>query len=205
MLPLAPRFKNYIKPCLPRLGFSYLIAVESILDELRAIWGMAALRRTLARRLSQIGKTNVVPSVREDAAPLLSSFPQRRPLFQPAMPLDRLPLRVDGRFGRLRPDRICLDLLLPPPATGSTPAMHAEEATMEMDLKKAIRASQVEAARGRLRAVDASCIARSEFVRICCESAGEEKGAELAQLLDESGVVVVWDDDIVFLRPEEVV
>lgn len=171
---------------------------------------MAALHRTLARRPSQIGKVAAAfPPARNGAAPprsFLSPFRQGRPLFQPAIPLDRLSLRVGGEIReRIRgrnPERICLGLLLPPPGTGSSLAVE-EEATTEMYLKRAAKASQIDAARARLKVVGASGIARSEFVSICYEAAGGEKGAELAESLDSSGAVIVWDD-VVFLRTEEV-
>ncbi|URE30516.1 hypothetical protein MUK42_17852 [Musa troglodytarum] len=61
----------------------------------------------------------------------------------------------------------------------------------------------MDAARAGLTATGESCVAYSEFVRICCEASGGERGVEVARSLDELGAVIVWGD-VVFLRPEEV-
>ena len=64
-----------------------------------------------------------------------------------------------------------------------------------------LRASQMEAARARLRAIPMSCIPYSEFVEICCDASGGEQGVGIARSLDESGAVIVLKN-VVFLRPE---
>ncbi|THU69082.1 hypothetical protein C4D60_Mb08t10620 [Musa balbisiana] len=181
---------------------------------------MAALRVTLARRLSQIAKVgssagaaNPLPGARNEPRPIrcfLSSCPQKQPFFQLPLPPDRLSLPVGDplvrRIRGLNQDRIRLDLHLPP--SGSIPAGADEVAGGEKgmlvgDVRKAVRASQMDAARARLTATGESCVAYSEFVRICSEASGGERGVEVARSLDELGAVIVWGN-VVFLRPEEV-
>ncbi|RWW21063.1 hypothetical protein GW17_00014794 [Ensete ventricosum] len=178
---------------------------------------MAALRGTLARRLSQIAKVGSaagaakpLPGACNEPRPswcVLSSCPQKQPFFQLPLPPDRLSLPVGDplvrRIRGLNPDRIRLDLHLPP--SGAIPAVADEVGRGEKvgDVRKAVRASQMDAARARLSAAGESCVAYSEFVRICCEASGGERGVEVARSLDELGAVIVWGN-VVFLRPEEV-
>ncbi|WOL00209.1 hypothetical protein Cni_G08922 [Canna indica] len=194
---------------------------------------MAALRRTLAHRFSQITKiaSPDAATARASHPALLrrtsgahhsepgrfvSSFLQKRPIFQPALPPDRFSLpvgdRLVERIGGRDHDRLRLDLILPlTPPPAPTPA--AVEGVVDDDdddkgvtlaeVRKLARASRMEAVRARLRATGKSCVSHSEFVRICCEACGADLGAEVARSLDETGVVIVWGS-VVFLRPEEV-
>ncbi|CAD5171705.1 unnamed protein product [Musa acuminata subsp. malaccensis] len=182
---------------------------------------MAGFRKTLAHRLWQITRvgspatsssasrasSHLLNSGSRDEHGLLrrflSSFVQKRPIFHPALPPDRhaLPLgdRLLERICGLSPDRIRLDLLLPP----SAPIPAAAEQEEEEEEEKRPPVARVDAARARLRATGKRCVSHAEFVRICCEASGGDRGMEVARSLDESGAVVVWGD-VVFLRPEEV-
>ncbi|XP_072964016.1 calcium uniporter protein 2, mitochondrial-like [Typha angustifolia] len=170
---------------------------------------MAALRRTLALRLSQLAKICAVPSPDSgrrlvagsgQEETLLRRFLQKRPIFQPALPPDRMPFLPSGdrlveRIRGLNKDRIRLEGLTPPAMEDEEKGMTVEEA------RKVLRASQMEAARARLRSISKSCVSYSEYVQICCEATGAESGLRIARSLDESGSVIVLGD-VVFLRPE---
>lgn len=72
------------------------------------------------------------------------------------------------------------------------------------EVKKVLRASQMETVRARLREIPRSSIAYSEFVEICCKESGSQHGMGIARALDESGAVIVLGN-VVFLRPDQVV
>ncbi|RWW18438.1 hypothetical protein GW17_00017574 [Ensete ventricosum] len=179
---------------------------------------MAGFRKTLAHRLSQItgvgspatssssasrACSHLLSSGSRDEQGLLrrflSSFVQKRPIFNPALPPDRYALHLGDRLLEricgLNPDRIRFDLLLPPSAPIPAAAEQEED--------KGPPVTRADAARARLRATGKSCVSHAEYVRICCEASGGNRGMEVARSLDESGAVVVWGD-VVFLRPEEV-
>lgn len=186
-----------------------------------SVFDMAGFRKTLAHRLWQITRvgspatsssasragSHLLYSGSRDEHGLLrrflSSFVQKRPIFHPALPPDRHALPVGDRLLEricgLSPDRIRLDLLLPP----SAPIPAAAEQEEEEEEEKRPPVARVDAARARLRATGKSCVSHAEFVRICCEASGGDRGMEVARSLDESGAVVVWGN-VVFLRPEEV-
>ncbi|RWW27221.1 hypothetical protein BHE74_00059309 [Ensete ventricosum] len=178
---------------------------------------MAALRKTLARRLASLLRPSTTPApASRPSPPRRSSFLQKRPFIQPALPPDRSALpyggdRIAERIRGLCPDRILLDGLLPPPPLPPKPVAVSEgegEAEEEKsvsleEVRKVVRASQVAAARARLVATGESCVPYADFVRICCEASNGEQGLEIARSLDKSGIVIVLGN-AVFLRPEEV-
>ncbi|KAH0463200.1 hypothetical protein IEQ34_007782 [Dendrobium chrysotoxum] len=137
---------------------------------------------------------------------------QCRPVFQAAVPPDRISMpfglnlfdRIWGQNG----DRMRREMLASPPPLSPIAGEEEEEkrAAMGMtveEVRKVLKASQMEVVRSRLRAIPKSFVAKSEFLRICCEVSGEEQGPELARSLDESAAVIVIGN-IVFVRPDQV-
>ncbi|KAJ0967084.1 hypothetical protein J5N97_024001 [Dioscorea zingiberensis] len=174
-----------------------------------------AFRKTLAKIYSQIrapvAATASSAALRRRMLPesnmedgLLRRILQRRPIFQAAVPPDRwLPTgdRLIERIRGLNRDRIRFDCLAPPPMSAE------EEAKGRVSLeevKKVLRASQMEAVRARLREIPSSSIPHSDFLDICCEASGSQQGIGIAKALDESGAVIVLGN-VVFLRPDQVV
>ncbi|XP_039137279.1 calcium uniporter protein 2, mitochondrial-like [Dioscorea cayenensis subsp. rotundata] len=95
------------------------------------------------------------------------------------------------RLKGMNRDRIRLEGMVRPAAVS------VEEA------KKVLRAWEMESVRSRLRGMASSRVSYSEFLRICGESAGFDRGLEIARDLDESGAVIILGG-LVFLRPDEV-
>ncbi|KAL6883527.1 hypothetical protein ACP4OV_010941 [Aristida adscensionis] len=142
----------------------------------------------------------------------LRRFLQEQPAFRPAVPPDRfMPLgdRIrDLGVGFAFP-RINLDGLVPPAAPAApapvreVAAAPAASLTVEQT-RKVLRATQMEAARARLRASGAAAVSHAEYLRICCDAAGADAGPSVARALDESGSVIVLGETV-FLRPDMVV
>ncbi|EAZ16589.1 hypothetical protein OsJ_32063 [Oryza sativa Japonica Group] len=152
----------------------------------------------------------------------LRRFMQEQTAFRPAAgPRWCPPERRRGSSPLARPDprprapafpRINLDGLVPPAPPQTHPTVAREERasasavaglTVE-EARKVLRATQMEAARARLRASGAGTVPYAEFLRLCCDAAGAESGASVARALDESGSVIVLGKTV-FLRPEMVV
>ncbi|XP_010936137.1 calcium uniporter protein 2, mitochondrial [Elaeis guineensis] len=133
---------------------------------------------------------------------LLRRFLQWRALFQSA---ERLPLPVGNaladRIRQLNRERLRLEGLVPPPRSPSAGTQEEEERISVEEARKVLRAAQMEAARARLRGIQRSCVAYTEFTQICCEVAGVDQGLGVARALDESGAVIVLGA-VVFLRPD---
>ncbi|XP_062200316.1 calcium uniporter protein 2, mitochondrial-like [Phragmites australis] len=164
----------------------------------------AVLRRAVAQRCASS------PA----AAYGLRRLLQEQTAFRPAVPPDRfMPLadRIrDLGVGFAFP-RINLDGLVPPAAPPPTAARAAAAAaaapaaslTVE-EARKVLRATQMEAARARLRASGAGAVPYAEYLRLCCDAAGPDAGPSVARALDESGSVIVLGKTV-FLRPDMVV
>jgi len=163
----------------------------------------AALRRAVAQRF-----------VAAPQAYGMRRFMQERPAFRPTMPPDAgfMPLadRIRDHLGVSFP-RINLDGLVPPAAPAPAPALTREEAREEVvgsltvaEARKVLRATQMEAARARVRASREGTVPYAEFLRLCCDAAGADAGPSVARALDESGSVIVLGKTV-FLRPEMVV
>ncbi|KAF8722585.1 hypothetical protein HU200_022419 [Digitaria exilis] len=164
----------------------------------------AVLRRAVAQRFAS----------QSPAAFGLRRFLQEQPAFRPAVPPDRfMPLadRIrDLGVGFAFP-RINLDGLVPPAAPQEPPRREADAArelpaaslTVE-EARKVLRATQMEAARERIRASGAGAVPYAEFLRLCCDAAGPDAGPSVARALDESGSVIVLGKTV-FLRPDMVV
>lgn len=159
----------------------------------------AALRRAVAQRFA--------------AAPQsygMRRFLQERPGFRPAVPPDvggfmpPLADRIRDHLGVSFP-RINLDGLVPPAAAPAPPASARAEGpvaslTVE-EARKVLRATQMEAARARVRASREGTVPYAEFLRLCCDAAGADAGPSVARALDESGSVIVLGKTV-YLRPE---
>ncbi|RDX79794.1 Calcium uniporter protein 2, mitochondrial, partial [Mucuna pruriens] len=120
-------------------------------------------------------------------------FLHKRAVFQPELrppPADILLQRLremDIARGRLR-----LDGLAPP---------EKEEMAVE-DVRKVLRAAQIETVKSKLQKVPQSCVTYSEFVRICGEICSDQDQAKsVAKMLDDSASVIIIGD-VVFLKPE---
>jgi hypothetical protein len=167
----------------------------------------AVLRRAVAQRFAS-------PSSSSATFGLRRRFLQEQPAFRPAVPPDRgfMPLAAD----RIRDlgvgfafPRINLDGLVPPaapaparrdPGAAALPA--AASLTVE-EARKVLRATQMEAARARIRASGAGAVPYADFLRLCCDAAGPDAGPSVARALDESGSVIVLGKTV-FLRPDMV-
>ncbi|KAM0937982.1 putative calcium uniporter protein [Dioscorea sansibarensis] len=149
-----------------------------------------SLRKALTDRFSSLSLARALAS-RSQIRP---TVPVRR-LIAAATPPRRVALPVGDelmeRIKGMNRNRIQLEGLVRPAAVS------VEEA------KKVLRAWEMESVRSRLRGMASSRVSYSEFVRICGESAGFDRGREIAKDLDESGAVIVLGG-LVFLRPDEV-
>ncbi|XP_051189333.1 calcium uniporter protein 2, mitochondrial [Lolium perenne] len=164
----------------------------------------AALRRAVAQRFAAAPQATYG----------MRRFTQERPAFRPTMPPDAgfLPLadRIRDHLGVSFP-RINLDGLVPPAAPPApAPAPAREEARADVgsltvaEARKVLRATQMEAARARVRASREGAVPYADFLSLCCDAAGADAGPSVARALDESGSVIVLGKTV-FLRPEMVV
>ncbi|KGN62066.1 calcium uniporter protein 2, mitochondrial [Cucumis sativus] len=104
-------------------------------------------------------------------------------------------------------DRIRLDCLRPPAsetlATDWDRSDVKNGLTVE-DARKLLRVTRMEMVKRDLREIQKSWVPYSEFVRVCCQGCDDsDQGLEIAQMLDESGTVIVLGN-VVYLRPEQV-
>lgn len=160
----------------------------------------AALRRAVAQRFA---------AAPQQAYGMPRRFMQERPAFRPAVPPDVgfMPLadRIRDHLGVSFP-RINLDGLVPPAPAWPQPQPTREAAAVAGSLtveeaRKVLRATQMEAARARVRASREGTVPYAEFLRLCCDAAGADDGPSVARALDESGSVIVLGRTV-FLRPE---
>ncbi|TKY55793.1 Calcium uniporter protein 2 [Spatholobus suberectus] len=172
-----------------------------------------SFKKTLAQRLLNITKisnyriSSSSSSVRSpnptkpDIAPdpgdsgIFRRFLHKRAVFPPELQ----PPVADDLLRRLREmdiarSRIRLDGLAPP----------ENEVVAVEDVKKVLRAAQIETVKSKLRKVPQSCVTYSEFIRICGDNCSDQDQAtSVAKMLDDSASVIVIGD-VVFLRPEQV-
>ncbi|GMH24110.1 hypothetical protein Nepgr_025953 [Nepenthes gracilis] len=97
-------------------------------------------------------------------------------------------------------DRLRLEGLCPPEPDPSS----GENGLTARDVKKLLRASQMDMVKAKLRQIPKDWISYPEFVQICNESCSndEEEGVKFAKMLDDSGDVVVLGN-AVCLHPEQ--
>ncbi|CAK8562300.1 unnamed protein product [Lathyrus sativus] len=93
-------------------------------------------------------------------------------------------------------NRIRLDGLTPP---------EKEESDVEVqDVRKLLRAAQLEAVKSKLRKIPQNCVTYSEFIQMCGENCSDQEQAKrIAKILDDSATVIILGD-VVFLKPEQV-
>ncbi|CAL5197625.1 unnamed protein product [Lathyrus oleraceus] len=93
-------------------------------------------------------------------------------------------------------NRIRLDGLSPP---------EKEETAVEVqDVRKLLRAAQLEAVKSKLRKIQQNCVTYSEFIQMCGENCSDQEQAkQIAKILDDSATVIILGD-VVFLKPEQV-
>ncbi|XP_010527523.1 PREDICTED: calcium uniporter protein 3, mitochondrial-like, partial [Tarenaya hassleriana] len=102
----------------------------------------------------------------------------------------------------LSKDRIRLDEILPPAKAEESPEF-LPAVTVE-DARKLMRAAGMEMVKSRLREIGRNWVPYSEFVRVCGEAYSDpEQGVRVANMLDESGNVIVLGK-FVCLKPEEI-
>lgn len=107
----------------------------------------------------------------------------------------------DIGFGK---DRVRLDGLIPPPETEEEAPEVAEELSV-MDAKKILKVSQLEMVKERLREVERETVSYTEFLEICSRDCSSfDQGLEFAKMLDQSGSVIVLQNNTVHLKPEKV-
>ncbi|KAG2301008.1 hypothetical protein Bca4012_059306 [Brassica carinata] len=95
-------------------------------------------------------------------------------------------------------NRLRLDEMLPPP----TPEKTSPGITVD-DVKKLMRAAEMEMVKSKLRETGKNWVPLPEFVRLCGENSSDpEQGNRVANMLDEAGNVIVLGN-FVCLRPEE--
>ena len=160
----------------------------------------AVLRRAVAQRFAAAASPSPSP-----AAFGLRRFLQEQPAFRPAVPPDRfMPLadRIRDLGVGVAFPRINLDGLVPPAAPARREA-DLPPASLTVEARKVLRATQMEAARARIRASGAGAVPYAEFLRLCCDASGPDAGPSVARALDESGSVIVLGKTV-FLRPEMV-
>lgn len=91
-------------------------------------------------------------------------------------------------------NRIRLDVLSLP---------ETEKSTVE-DVRKLLRATQLEAVKSKLRKIPQNCVTYSEFIEMCAENCSDQEQAKkIAKILDDSATVIILGD-VVFLKPEQV-
>ncbi|KAJ6833989.1 calcium uniporter protein 2, mitochondrial-like [Iris pallida] len=87
------------------------------------------------------------------------------------------------RIRILNPDRIRLDGILNP-NPNPNPNLNRMSAA---EVRKVLRAAQVEAARARLRATGRHCVPYEDFLGICREVSSSEQGSEIARVARRVG------------------
>lgn len=172
-----------------------------------------AFKKTLVQRLFNLSRfstprTNPTNAGKPDPT-RMRRVGQRRPMMSSPAGLRLFPPAGGSLAEKLRGmditrDRIRLDGLIPFPAATEEHAPPEGGLTVS-DVKKVIRASQVEMIREKLREIPKDWISYSEFVEICKQNCGGnyEQGLDFAKTLDESGSVIVLGN-AVFLRHHQV-
>nr|VDD27575.1 unnamed protein product [Brassica oleracea] len=99
-------------------------------------------------------------------------------------------------------NRLRLDEMLPPPTPEKTSPSNFPAVTVD-DVKKLMRAAEMEMVKSKLREIGKNWVPLSEFVRVCGENSSDpEQGNRVANMLDQAGNVIVLGN-FVCLKPEE--
>lgn len=98
-------------------------------------------------------------------------------------------------------DRITFDGLTPPPRFAAEISETTRPRLTVDDVKKLLKVAQVEMVKTRLRELEKNWIPYSDFVRVCEDVYSDpEQGIRVANLLDQSGSVIVLGN-VVCLNP----
>lgn len=99
-------------------------------------------------------------------------------------------------------DRLRLDGLRPPQQEEEEEVVEQGKITVE-DARKLLRLSQLEMVKARLTQIEKNCISQEEFLEICRDGCwSSEQAKQFAEMLDESGTVIVLGT-VVFLKPHQ--
>ncbi|CAH2043102.1 unnamed protein product [Thlaspi arvense] len=174
-----------------------------------------ASKKSLVRNLFNISKTYsrisgltrmrpTKPGITPDAGDsgIRRRFLHKRAFFSPEIVPRGGSLMEKLREMSLSNNRIRLDEMLPPPTPEKTYPGGFPAVTVE-DVKKLMRAAEMEMVKSRLREIGKNWVPYTEFVRVCGESSSDpEQGNRVANMLDEAGNVIVLGN-FVCLKPEE--
>lgn len=177
-----------------------------------------ASKKTLVRNLFNISKaysrisglTRMRPTksgVTPDAGDsgIRRRFLHKRAFFSPEIVPRGGNLMEKLRELSLTNNRIRLDEMLLPPTPEKTTSPGGFPAVTVEDVKKLMRAAEMEMVKSRLREIGKNWVPYSEFVRVCGENSSDpEQGNRVANMLDEAGNVIVLGN-FVCLKPEEVI
>lgn len=143
---------------------------------------------------------------------LFRRFLHKRAVSQPSISPELRELAAGGNIVEkfkslgIAPDRIRLDCLRPPASEtlASDPdRSDVKDGLTVQDARKLLRVARMEMVKRNLREIQKSWIPHSEFVRVCSQGCDDpNQGLEIAQMLDESGTVIVLGN-VVYLRPEQ--
>ncbi|ESQ31144.1 hypothetical protein EUTSA_v10004608mg [Eutrema salsugineum] len=176
---------------------------------------MASSKKSLVRNLFNISKTYsrisgltrmrpTKPGITHDAGDsgIRRRFLHKRAFFSPEIVPRGGNLMEKLRELSLSNNRIRLDEMLPPPTPEKTYPGVFPAVTVE-DVKKLMRAAEMEMVKSKLREIGENWVPYSEFVRVCGENSSDpEQGNRVANMLDEAGNVIVLGK-FVCLKPEE--
>ncbi|CAH8354218.1 unnamed protein product [Eruca vesicaria subsp. sativa] len=172
-----------------------------------------ASKKTLVRNFFNIPKTysrmsRMRPPTKPGITPVAGDsgirrrFIHKKALFWPEISPKGGTLMEKLKELSLSNNRIRLDEMLPPPTPENTSPGIAQAVTMA-DVKKLMRAAEMEMVRTRLREMGEKWVSYSEFVRVCGENDSDpEQGNRVANMLEEGGDVIVLGN-FVCLKPDE--
>ncbi|KAJ4887547.1 Calcium uniporter protein 3 [Raphanus sativus] len=132
---------------------------------------------------------------------------RRRFLHKRAFSLPEIVPRGGNLMEKLRElslsnNRLRLDEMLPAPTPEKTSPGSFPAVTVD-DVKKLMRAAEMEKVKSKLRETGKNWVPLPEFVRLCGENSSDpEQGNRVANMLDEAGNVIVLGN-FVCLKPEE--
>lgn len=176
-----------------------------------------ASKKSLVRNLFNISKTYsrisgltrmrpTKPGITPDAGDsgIRRRFLHKRAFFSPEIVPRGSNLMEKLRELNLSNNRIRLDEMIPPPSPAKKSPEVFPAVTVE-DVKKLMRAAEMEMVKSRLKEIGKNWVPYSEFVRVCGENSSDpEQGNRVANMLDEAGNVIVLGS-FVCLKPEQVI
>lgn len=145
---------------------------------------------------STAAKRDIAPEPGDDG--VLRRFLHKRAAFQPEV---RSPHPTgDGLLQKLREMDITRNRIR---LEGLSPPVKEESAVEVQDVRKLLRAAQLEAVKSKLRKIPQNCVSYSEFIQMCGENCSDQEQAkQIAKILDDSATVIILGD-VVFLKPEQ--